>query len=323
MAKQLGLAQNASESCLACARAETVGELLALRILQSLATGTAFAVSRAMLSDLFSGDRLARSLSLTMMIMTVAPLIAPGIGGEILSYLGWRWIFLALSAIGAVTTILCWLLLNETLSAADRLPFRPMAIITRYGTILSNRHGLGLACIAGLLSAAYFANLASVSFIIIDYHNGSSRLFAAFFASAGVMAIFANFVNAKLVVSIGYRRMLFTGLVLAMINAAALLYVTLTDAGGVWGVIACVVWLMGLFQTISSNAMAGFLSLFRDRAGAASAVFGSIRFSFGIAGSAAVGALYTGHPSALGVVAFVSISSAAIVAILCLKTEGS
>jgi DHA1 family bicyclomycin/chloramphenicol resistance-like MFS transporter len=307
--------------CLLCSQVRTVEELLLLRVLQSLASGAAFSIARAMLSDLMTGDRLARALSLTMMVMTTAPLIAPTLGGEILTLFGWRSIFIALAVIGSITAIATWLFLPETLAMENRQPFKARTVLRTYAEMLNHARALGLGSIAGFLAAAYFANLAATPFIIIDYHGGSSRLFALFFASAGAMAILANMINAHFVIKIGYANMLAIALGMAMIDTAILFYVTLTDFGGVWGVIACVVWLMGLFQTISSNAMAAFLSLYRTRSGAASAVFTAFRFGFGIAGSAIAGAIYGGQPWTFGLIAFGSICAASIVAAFTLKGE--
>lgn len=298
---------------LLCARVSSVEELLALRLIQALAAGASFTVARAALSDLYAGNELARAFSFVMLIMSVGPLIAPAVGSELLAAFGWRSIFVALAVFGAMTFALTFFGLPETLKAEDRRSINPAVVLKGYWEIVSDLRGMAYALVAGLMSAAYFAALAALSFIFIDYYGASPRLFAILFATMGLAAAMSNLINARLLAKFSFITVLFWLLGLAAVDASVLLFNSITGFGGMWGIYACVVFFMGFFQTISNNALAGFLTAFRDRAGTASGVFSSFRFVSGVIGSAVVGALNNGLPWPFGAVAFTSIALAAVI----------
>ncbi|MFT5644066.1 MAG: DHA1 family bicyclomycin/chloramphenicol resistance-like MFS transporter [Janthinobacterium sp.] len=120
---------------LGCAASSSVHYLWAFRILQGMSAGAGTVVGRAIIRDLYSGAEAARLLSLVTMIFSIAPAIAPILGGWIVMLLDWRAIFLFLFGYTAILVWFCYKHLPETLAPAQRQPFNPSSLVKNYGDI--------------------------------------------------------------------------------------------------------------------------------------------------------------------------------------------
>jgi DHA1 family bicyclomycin/chloramphenicol resistance-like MFS transporter len=118
-----------------CAAAHSVHYLWIFRIMQGVSAGAGTVVGRAIIRDLYSDAPAARLLSMVTMIFSIAPAIAPVLGGWIVKYSDWRTIFLALLAYSVILLAVCWRYLPETLPLAQRQPFNPGYLAKNYGEI--------------------------------------------------------------------------------------------------------------------------------------------------------------------------------------------
>jgi DHA1 family bicyclomycin/chloramphenicol resistance-like MFS transporter len=98
-----------------CAFAAEAGQLVLLRFLQGLAACGGVVLARTMVRDLAERDQAARAMSLMMACTSIAPMLAPLVGGQVLWFLGWRAIFWVLAMVGVVAFVAAWLRLPETL----------------------------------------------------------------------------------------------------------------------------------------------------------------------------------------------------------------
>ena len=121
-----------------CAAASTVHYLWVFRIMQGVSAGAGVVVGRAIIRDLYAGAPAARLLSMVTMIFSIAPALAPVLGGWIVTWFDWRAIFLALSAYTVVLGWVCWKHLPETVPPAQRQPFNPRFLAQSYGAIFSS-----------------------------------------------------------------------------------------------------------------------------------------------------------------------------------------
>ena len=101
-----------------CALAPTAELLIGFRLLQGLAGAAGIVISRAVVRDLYDGVEMARFFSTLMLISGVAPVIAPVIGGQVLQFTDWRGIFVVLTVVGVLLTLVVWKWLHETLPPA-------------------------------------------------------------------------------------------------------------------------------------------------------------------------------------------------------------
>src|SRR5712675_2541303 len=97
-----------------CSFAETLPQLIAARFLQALGGATGMVVSRAIIRDLYSRDRIRSMISLVIGVMMTAQMLSPLTGGLLETAFGWRAIFYAITAFSLVTTIAIALALPET-----------------------------------------------------------------------------------------------------------------------------------------------------------------------------------------------------------------
>jgi len=121
-----------------CAASHSVHYLWVFRIMQGVSAGAGVVVGRAIIRDLYSDAAAARLLSLVTMIFTIAPAIAPILGGWIVAYSDWRTIFLALLGYTVLLFLYCYRRLPETLPLERRQPFNPRFLWTSYSTIFSS-----------------------------------------------------------------------------------------------------------------------------------------------------------------------------------------
>ena len=120
-----------------CAASHSVHYLWIFRIMQGVSAGAGVVVGRAIIRDLYSDAAAARLLSLVTMIFTIAPAIAPILGGIIVEYSDWRTIFLVLLGYSAALFIYCYRKLPESLPRHKRQPFNPRFLWHSYSTIFS------------------------------------------------------------------------------------------------------------------------------------------------------------------------------------------
>lgn len=288
-----------------CAVAPNVETLIALRLLQAAAGGTVMTVARAVLADLYRGDALSRAVSYVMLVFTTAPIIAPLIGGVILEFGGWRWIFGFLSFIALVIAAAS-LALPETVPEDARRRFSAKEAIIGYVQIAQSRLARGYLFITFTSSLFFFALLSGAPFIFIDYFGVSPLGFSYFFAGISAAALLGNALNMRLVLRRGYPRMLrdttFGVTVLAVIMGV----VAVTGFGGVWGVFGVMVWLMAAYHIIAANSTAGLMDQLGQQAGGASAVLALFRFVGGAIGSGMIGVFGDSHPWTFAVVLAIS-----------------
>jgi DHA1 family bicyclomycin/chloramphenicol resistance-like MFS transporter len=118
-----------------CAASHSVHYLWIFRILQGMSAGAGTVVGRAIIRDLYSDAPAARLLSMVTMIFSIAPAIAPVLGGWIVKYSDWRTIFLSLLVYTVALFVVCWRYLPETLPREQRQPFNPGYLAKNYGDI--------------------------------------------------------------------------------------------------------------------------------------------------------------------------------------------
>jgi len=284
-----------------CAVAANAHALIGWRIVQALGACAGVALSRAMVRDLYTGNRAAQMLSTLLTVMAVAPLIGPLVGGQIVVLAGWRAIFWVLVVIGLLTFALLWTI-PETLPSARR-NMEPLGrAMFRYGELLGNRQLLGYAGTGGFLYAGMFAYIAGTPFAYINFYHVPAERYGLLFglAVAGIMG--ANLLNSRLVLRYGYDRILLVGALMAMLTAIAAAIAGRTGWGGLWGLVAPLVLFASTTGLIVANSITGALAHFPHRAGAVSALVGAVHYGSGIMGSALVGILADGTPWPMGMV---------------------
>lgn len=282
-----------------CALSDSAAEVIGWRVVQAIGACAGVVLSRAMVRDLFARDRAAQMLSTLIVIMAVAPLIGPLLGGQVLRLASWHWIFWLLVGIGGLT-LAALFTIPETLPLARRDPDAVRHALSRYGELLADRRILAYAGIGGFYYAGAFAYIAGTPFAYISYYHVPASLYGLLFGAAilGIMAV--NVINSRLVPRFGSDRLLRAGAVMVAVMGALTALAGWTGWGGLVGLVVPLLGFSALNGLIVANSLAGALAAWPDRAGAASALVGAIHYGSGILGSALVGLLADGTPWPLG-----------------------
>ena len=276
---------------LACILSPSLGWLLAARALQGLG-GAAVAVTiPALVRDLFTKDDYARVMGLIMMVMAVAPLIAPTIGSAIVVFAQWRWVFVALTAIALAAGTLFHLRVPETLPQGRRHAFAVGGILRNYRALLVHRAGLGYLLTGAFSFAGMIVFITTSPAVYMALHGISPQWFGVLFGANILAAVVANGVNAHLVRRLGADRLLRVGLGVQSAATAVLLGLglwALADPSQppLWLIVASVIAYVSMLGLVPNNAMAGYMAYFPDLAGTASALAGALRFGLGALGGA-------------------------------------
>jgi len=296
-----------------CALATSASMMIAFRVVQAIGACAGIALSRAMVRDLYAGARAAQMLSVLITVMAITPLLGPLIGGQVLRFASWPFIFWLLAAIG-VATLLALLTLPETLPPQRRRRDAMTNALRTYGLLLGDRKVFGFAAVGASINFGVFAYIAGTPFAYIDYYRVPPELFGLLFASGIVGLMAANTLNARKVVRAGVVSMLRLGASLAAFGGLWAALDGWTGAGGLLGLAAPLFVFVASNGLIMANSVAGAMAGFPKRAGAVSALVGSLQYGAGVAGSGLLGATADGTPRPLTLVIAVAGVAAAIAA---------
>jgi len=288
-----------------CAVGTSLAEVVVWRVLQALGACAGPVLARAMVRDVYGREQGARALSTLMLVMSVAPLIAPLLGGQMLLWFDWRAIFWLQAGFGALA-LLSVTRLKDTLPVASRATLHPHHVLHAYLDMLTSRRFLLPALTGGFFYVGVFSYVAGTPFAYVVYHHVAPELYGLLFA-IGICGMTAmNVVNRAMVPRYGSERMQQIGSIVALLSGAATALTASTDWGGLPGLVAPLLVYIAMLGLISANALSGAMAAFPQRAGAASALAGCLQFCFGAFGSAIVAWLADGTPGPMGWVIAVS-----------------
>ncbi|KTE21038.1 multidrug transporter CflA [Sphingopyxis sp. H050] len=251
-----------------CGLATSFPMLLALRFGHGLVSAALGVVVVAVIRDLFSGDAMAKRLSLIFLVFMIVPIIAPSIGAGVAALAGWRAIFIVLAVMAVV--MLIWLRrLPETLDPADvrRLDWRTM--VAGWSAVMRHRRAAGYMFAAGVMQAALFGYLNSSEQIIAEVF-GAQALFPLVFACVAVGIAIANFSNAAIVERFGARRVSQTAVFAFMATSIAQIVAALSGGETLAIFTGLMMINVGLIDFIGSNFGSIAMEDFGHMAGIAS-----------------------------------------------------
>jgi DHA1 family bicyclomycin/chloramphenicol resistance-like MFS transporter len=295
--------------CVGCSLSTDIDHLVAWRFIQAMGACAGPVLVRAMIRDVFERDRAASVLSLMMLIMGIAPIIAPLIGGHLLVLADWRGIFWAQASFGIVA-LTALTIIPETLAPINRRRMRVVGLLQSYRALLTNRRYLGYALNSAFVYAGMFAFLSGSPFVYIDLFHVRPEHYGLLFGINIVGMIIVNTINSRIVLRFGTDRLLGLGSVLSAASGLLLLTCAMMGWGGLWGLVGCLFLFMGLTGLIIPNAMAGAMAAYPHMAGTASALAGMMQFAFGAVSGWVVGLIADG--TAVPMAAVIAASALAV-----------
>jgi DHA1 family bicyclomycin/chloramphenicol resistance-like MFS transporter len=296
----------------ACALAPSLFWLSVFRVGTALGASASMVIPRAMVRDLSDGMAAARLMSKLMLVMGVAPILAPSLGSAVLGFASWRSIFWFATAYGVVAAVLVWLKLPETLPEARRVKLGLGGLVQRYLSILRERVFLTHAAMGGAAFFGMFAYIGGSSPVFIEGLGLSSAQYALVFGLCSLGFITASQVNARVLPRFGMFRVIRLASRGFWCAAAVLTVVAFSGHVSAPALIVPLALAMSCVGFVLPNTTVGALSRHAAHAASASALMGTMQFMMGAVSGLAVGWLTDGTPRGLAALMLVGATGAVV-----------
>lgn len=290
-----------------CAFALGVKSLAALRFVQALGGCAQMVVARAVVRDFFQERQAARVFSALILVMGIAPIVAPVLGGWLVVAHGWQSIFWVQAGAALLVLAMVARFLPESLPPERRQHQRLTEILGTYRGLLKHREFMASTVSGGLASASLFAYIGGSPFVFMQVFGVSEAHFGYYFGANALGLILASQVNGAISERVDPRRSVRLAMMVASTAIVLLLGMTLSGVGGF------LAFLLPLFVFVSSlgfilpSTTALALSPHGDTAGSASAIYGFLQFMLSGIGAFVVSSFHDN--TALPMVLAISVSS--------------
>lgn len=267
-----------------CVFAHKEWGLIAARILQALGGCVGVVIARAAIRDRLDLQTSAQAFSSMMIVMTIAPIIAPTLGAWVLRWMNWEAIFVVLTCVGIICCLCVHFFFKETLSKERRLKLSFQQVLTLYFAIIKDRD-FRFPMLAGCLTGgALFYYISGSSALMMDQYGLSETAFAYVFGANAFGIMLFSTLNKKISGKLGVLQRLKLGSFIQLSGTIILLL------AGSLGYAPLALVMLGLFLAVSGigftgpNAMALAMAKQGARTGTASAIMGSVQFFCGLIG---------------------------------------
>ena len=256
-----------------CAVAQSMEMMWALRGLQGAAAASGPVIARAIVRDRYEGNRAAQVMSALSGAMAVIPMVAPSVGVLVLRFFPWPAVFLAL-ALFALIILTALIRFPETAPAPSESKLTITRVLAGFREMLCHPTFLGYQLAGSFSFAALFCYLSTVAYFLPDVFNVPTEQFGVAFALTVLGFMTGSLINARVVMRFGLDATLRTGLLISLLTAVVISLLA-HSAGQLLPLMAGLssLFFLGVGLT-AANASMGAISLFKQRAGAASAVYG-------------------------------------------------
>ena len=261
------------------------------RVLQGVGAAAAMVVAIAVVGDLFSDSAAATVLSRLMLVLGVAPVVAPSLGAAVLLHGSWHWVFTALVLLAGALLLVAALALPETLPRSHRRPLRVRGIAATYLELLRDKRFVILVLVAALGMSGLFAYIAGASFVLQGIYGLDQQAFALVFGAGAVALIGATQFNVVLLKRFSPQVITLWALSAALLAAGVFVGLSVAHVGGLAGFVVPVWGILAAMGLVIPNAPAIALSRHPDAAGTAAALLGAAQFGLGAAVAPLVGVL--------------------------------
>lgn len=270
--------------CLLCVYASSDWELIFARITQALGGCVGVVIARAAIRDRLDVESSAQAFSSMMIVMGIAPVIAPTLGAWILAFFSWHMIFGLLATIGLICLVNVHFFFKDTLAVEKRLHLNVKQVLLLYSNIFKDA-SFTFPMLCGCLSGgAMFAYINSATAILMGQYHLSQQQFAYVFGANALGITLMSSINKRSAAYLTVLQRLVSGGVIQLVGTLLLIMAGFFTHFPLWGV------MFGMFVVVSSiglsgpNAMALAMAEQGARAGTASAIMGSMQFMSGLVG---------------------------------------
>ncbi len=264
----------------ACAMAQSIDHLIVMRFFHGLAAAAASVVINALMRDIYPKEEFSRMMSFVMLVTTVAPLVAPMVGGAVLVWFSWHAIFWLLALAALLASAMIFFFIKETLPAEHRQKFHIRTTLGNFASLFRHKRVLSYMLASGFSFAGMFSFLSAGPFVYIELNHVSPQHFGYYFALNVVFIFVLTMINSRFVRRVGALNMFRIGLWIQFVMAVWMVVTAFFDVG-FWTLVIGIAAFVGCISIVSSNAMAVILDEFPHMAGTASSLAGTFRFGIG------------------------------------------
>ncbi len=294
-----------------CANATSIEMLLGARFLQALGACSGAVVARAIVRDLFNHTETARMLSLLTLVMGLAPILAPLLGGFLLTIGGWQANFLVQMAFGLAVGAATLFQLKESRSEATAIQAKAENPFQAYGILIRQRRLIGYTLAGALNGAALFTYVSSSPELLIKTFGISPQMFGWAFGLNAVGIIGGGQVNRYVLRTFTPDQVLRAASLSAALVAIALALAAFAGLGAVY-ILPLLFLLLSSFGFMQGNTMAGALNVDPLKAGSISALMGGVSFASGALASTAAGIFHDGTARPMALTILVAVLGSAL-----------
>ncbi len=286
-----------------CALSTDLASFSVFRFMAALGGASSIVIPRAVVRDLATGQSAARMMAQLMLVMGLAPILAPAFGGFILQWAGWRSIFWFQAGYGIANLTMVWLFLPDTLEPERRVRHGLISVLRRYVMVARDRSFLPAALTVGFTSATLFAYLGGSPQVFEAGFHVSPVLYGCIFGLNGFALIMGSQLNGRVIMArYGLDRTL-TGAVRVMFAGTIYLaLIALAGIGGLAGILAGLFVVLGSLGFVFPNGTVAVMARHHANAGVASALTGTFQFTLGAVSGMLVGELSDSTPRAMAVI---------------------
>lgn len=261
------------------ALAPSLGWLLAFRALQGLSAGAGSVVGRAIIRDLYPGADGQRMMAHVMMVFSLAPAIAPVVGGWLLKLYGWRAIFVFLAGVSTLTLLVCLRALPESLARKDRQPLHLGHLVANYWRVISHREFLLQATGLGLGFAGFSLYISTAPDFLMGVLGLQETSFAWLFVPIIIGMSTGSWWSARMAGKVPPgRQIALAYLIMAAAAVVNFTYLWFCKPAVPWALLPGMVYMFGL--ALGSPAMTlQVLDLFPTMRGLAASLQGFIQMA--------------------------------------------
>ncbi|WP_047396903.1 Bcr/CflA family multidrug efflux MFS transporter [Chitinibacter sp. ZOR0017] len=281
-------------SSLGCALASSIEALVALRFLQALGGCAGMVIARAVVRDRCDPRSAAQVYSSLVLVMGIAPILAPLLGSWVVTTLSWRAIFGLLAGFALLCLLAMHYLLPETRPAVQGQRLALDDTLRAYRGLLRDRHFMGYALTGGLAVAGLFAYITSSPIVMMKVYGLSPTHYSLTFGSIAACYIFASQLNARALKTSSIDQLLHRASLALGIASGTLLVASLITHPPFWLLVGCIYLYLLALGFAAPNATAGALAQHGQQAGLASALMGTLQFGIATLAGVLMGVWHDG-----------------------------
>jgi DHA1 family bicyclomycin/chloramphenicol resistance-like MFS transporter len=284
----------------ACAAINSIGLLLAVRFAQGAAASACMVLSYAIAADCFSGSRLTSVSGVLGAAWGLAPVLAPAVGGVLVQFVSWRWVFVLIAALGVLAFAVVAAALPETLGVQHRSVINPTTLRRTFRSVVANRVFACFVVVFGVMATAQLAFGVMGPFLYQDGLGFAPATYGLIALTVGVANLLGEIACGALATRISTRRLAFGALGLFGTGAAVLVISALTVGLSAWAITVGACLALAGCGVLCPQMYGSALGLFRTNLGLVGGIISAGCYLIVSAALAAVGVLPEQDQSTLG-----------------------